>query len=180
MAYSEEKDLIQNVKELRALVDSMSSEFSQVQPSIDEILALKDDFEHLAGQTTFTIKMYEDTLAARDADYKSLLENCRSQFKQVTDDVESLVNLEVNFNQIKEQLVTCLELSEHIQNLVKGPFVLMKNEHEYVEIDERIPYKHYLKVIDSLEIGSGSGGGGGFPSETIIVSPTMGISYSAQ
>lgn len=175
MAYSENKDLIQNVKDLSSLVDEMSSEFSQVQPSITQILALRSEFENLANSTTYVIRAYENTLRARDADYNSLLEECRSQFRQVTNDVESLVNLEVNFQEIKEKIVRCIELSDHIFNLVQGPFVLMDGDAHYVEVQDRIPYKHYLKVIDSIDIGGGSGSS----SQTVRVSPSMAFSYTA-
>ena len=175
MAYSENKDLIQNVKDLSSLVDSLSSEFNQVQPSITQILELKEEFEGLAESTTSVIQTYEGTLRARDADYSALIEECRSQFKQVTDDVEALVNLEVNFEDIKGKIIQCIALSDHINNLVKGPFVLMDGDAHYVEVEDRIPYKHYLKVIDSIDIGGGSGGS----SQTVRVSPSMAFSYTA-
>ena len=86
MAYLEEKDLIQNVKDLRLKVDEMVSAFETVQPSIDEILDLKDQFNTLAEKTITVIKMYETSLAHNDEQYRDLLENCKSQFKQVIKD----------------------------------------------------------------------------------------------
>ena len=146
MAYLEEKDLIQNVKDLRLKVDEMVSAFETVQPSIDEILDLRD-----------------------------LLENCKSQFKQVTNDVESLVSLEVNFTDIKARIEECLELSKHMTQLVEGPVVLMKDRESFVEIKDRLPYKRYHNVTDVLAT---SGIGTGQLPNSFVVSPTMGISFT--
>lgn len=175
MAYSEEKDLIQNVKDLRLLVDSMSKEFGTVQPSIAEILKLKDEFNNLAERTITVIKMYEGSLAQNDKEYKDLLEACKSQFKQVTNDVESLVSLEVNFTDIKSRIEECLRLSEHMTQLVQGPVVLMKDPASYVAIKDRLPYKRYHNVTSILAT---SGMGSGQPSDQYVVSPTMGISFT--
>jgi vacuolar-type H+-ATPase subunit I/STV1 len=179
MAYSEEKDLIQNVKDLSSSVDQMCKEFSQVEPSIQEVLALRDEFTELSNKTTGVIKMYENTLKARDAEYGSLLEDCRSQFKQVTNDVESLVNLEVNFEDIKERIEQCIKLSDTIAAVAQGPFVVMKGTDDYVDPEDRLPFKHYLKVIDSAEIKGDGSSTVVLPTE-VKVSPVMAISYDAE
>ena len=175
MAYLEEKDLIQNVKDLRLKVDEMVSAFETVQPSIDEILDLKDQFNTLAEKTITVIKMYETSLAHNDEQYRDLLENCKSQFKQVTSDVESLVSLEVNSTDIKARIEECLELSKHMTQLVEGPVVLMKDRESFVEIKDRLPYKRYHNVTDVLAT---SGIGTGQMPNSFVVSPTMGISFT--
>lgn len=178
MAYSEQKDLIQNVKDLYAQVEKLGSSVSQVEPSIEEILKLRDQFENLSNQTLGVIKEYESTLENKTAEIDNLLIDCKSQFQQVTNDVEALVQLQVNFESIRGSIVKCLELSSTLADLVKGPFVLM--EGESIPIKDRVPYKHYLKVTDSVAIG-GAGGSGdqpGIPS-TVAVSPNMAISFDA-
>jgi hypothetical protein len=161
MAYSEEKDLIQNVKDLAASVEEMCQEFSQVQPSITEVLALRDEFTELADKTTGVIDQYESTLNEKNEEYGALLDDCRSQFKQVTNDVESLVNLQVNFESIKDNIEKCLALSNTVASLTEGPFVLMEGDDGYVEVADRLPYKHYLKVVDSIDLSTSSGGSSG-------------------
>ncbi len=178
MAYAEEKDLIQNIKDLRDSVEQMTAEFSTVQPSIDQILSLKSQFEDLANSTTAVIRIYENTLAAKNSEYTDLLNNCKSQFNQVTREVESLVALGLNFNEIKDKIEQCLELSDQVNYLVQDQFVIMKEGH-YIDIPNRIPYKHYLKVIDSFDISAGGGSGGGDTTH-YIVSPTLAISYTAR
>jgi hypothetical protein len=171
----------------------MCQEFSQVEPSIQEVLALRDEFTELSNTTTEVIKQYESTLKDKDDEYSALLEDCRSQFKQVTDDVESLVNLEVNFEDIKDRIEKCIALSDIITAVAQGPFVVMNGDDEYVEPKDRLSFKHYLKVIDTMELGStgssGSSGSGGssddenvrivLPSE-VQVSPSLSISYDAE
>lgn len=177
MAYSEQKDLIQNVKDLYAQVERLGSSVSQVEPSIEEILQLRDQFENLSNTTLGVIKEYESTLENKTAEIDNLLIDCKSQFQQVTNDVEALVQLQVNFESIRGSIVKCLELSSTLADLVKGPFVLM--EGESIPIKDRVPYKHYLKVTDSVAIG-GTGGSEqpGIPS-TVTVSPNMAISFDA-
>lgn len=175
MAYSEEKDLIQNVKDLYAQVDKLGKSVSQVEPSIEEILQLRDQFENLRDTTLGVIEEYESTLENKTAEIDNLLIDCKSQFQQVTDDVEALVQLQVNFESIRGAIVKCLELSSTLADLVKGPFVLM--EGESIPIENRVPYKHYLKVTDSVTIG-GTGDHPGIPS-TVAVSPNMAISFDA-
>jgi len=177
MAYSEEKDLIQNMKDLEGRINSAMNEVDSIRPDIEMIRSIKSDLESLSDATIAVVNQYETTLRDKDEEYADLLIRCKSQFRQVTDDVESLVSLEVNFTDIKDKILLCLELSEHISNLVKGPFVLMK-PNNYIQVDDRIPYKHYLKVIDAIDI---DGSGGGVPaSGRYIVSPTLGISYDAK
>lgn len=176
MAYSEEKDLIQNMKDLEGRINSAIAEVDSIRPDIEQIRSIKSDLENLSDVTIAVVNQYESTLRDKDDEYRDLLIRCKSQFRQVTDDVESLVNLEVNFTDIKDKILLCLELSEHISNLVKGPFVLMKPEN-YIPVDDRIPYKHYLKVIDAFSIGDSWG----IPaSGRYLVSPTLGISYDAK
>lgn len=171
MAYSEEKDLIQNVKDLREIVDKINGSVSELGPSIEEILALRDEFEGLADKTIGVIEQYEASIKEKDDEYNALLSECRSQFKQVTNDVEALVNLEVNFQDIKDRIELCIQLSDEISELAKGPFVLMKGKSDYVPVEDRLPYKHYLKVISAAPMT------GGIPT-AIKVSPTMGISLT--
>lgn len=176
MAYNEQKDLIQNIKELHAHVDKLGESVSQVEPSIEEILQLRDQFENLSNSTLEVIKKYESTLGEKTAEIDNLLIDCKSQFQQVTDDVESLVQLQVNFESIRGSIVKCLELSSTLADLVKGPFVLM--EGESIPIKDRVPYKHYLKVTDSVAIGGTGSDQPGIPS-TVTVSPNMAISFDA-
>lgn len=176
MPYMEEKDLIENVKNLRLEVDRMCKAFGEVEPSMNEILKLKGEFNDLANTTVAVIKMYETSLSQKNDEYKDLLENCKSQFKQVTNDVESLVSLEVNFTDIQTKIEQCLRLSEHLTNLVQGPVVLMKNGASYVQIKDRLPYKRYYNVTDVLAT---SGSGTGAPPTQYVVGPNMGISFDA-
>ena len=177
MAYNEQKDLIQNIKDLYAHVDELNESVSRVEPSIEDILRLRDEFENLSNSTLEVIKQYESTLDEKTDEFNTLLIDCKSQFKQVTNDVEALVQLQVNFDSIRDSIVRCLELSATLADLVQGPFILM--EGESIPIKDRVPYKHYLKVTDSVAIG-GTGGSDqpGIPS-TVVVSPNMAISFDA-
>jgi hypothetical protein len=164
------------VKDLAESVDKMCQEFSEVQPSISEVLELRDEFANLADKTTGVIEQYESTLTEKDAEYQALLEDCRSQFKQVTNDVESLVSLEVNFDSIKDKIEKCLQLSNTIVSITEGPFVLMDGDDGYVPVEDRLSYKHYLRVVDSIDIttgtgGSGSGSGGDTETKVVYMAP---------
>ena len=149
MSYSEDKDLIQNMKDLEEQIHGVLSKFSEVEPSIDEILGLKDQFENLKSTTLSIINQYDDTLDHKTQEMNDLLENCRSQFKQVTNDIESLVNLQVNFTDIEDKINRCLSLSSDVANIVSGPFIMMDGPDNYVEPANRLPYKYYLNVISS-------------------------------
>ena len=176
MAYSEEKDLIQNMKDLEGRINAAMLQIDEVRPDIEEIKSIKSDLEALSETTIQVVNQYESTLRDKNDEYANLLIRCKSQFNQVTNDVESLVNLQVNFTDIKDKILLCLELSEHISNLVKGPFILMKPDN-YIPVEERIPYKHYLRIIDAVTIGES----GGIPaSGRYLISPTLGISYDAK
>ena len=149
MAYSEEKDLIQNMKDLEKLVSDMNNSFSQLEPSIDEILKLKEQFENLKQSTLGIIDEYEQTLTNKTEEMNDLLTSCRSQFKQVTNDVESLVNLQVNFSSIESKINRCLELSNSVNELIQGPFVLMDGANNYVKPSDRLASKYYMNVVSS-------------------------------
>ena len=170
MAYSEELDLIQNVKNLSNEVAAMTKSFGEIEPSMDQILEMKDQFQNLHDSTVAVINEYQKTLDDKSGEMDELLENCRSQFKQVTDDVESLVNLQVNFESIKGKIETCIELSDTITGLLEGSIVFMTPDN-IVPVKDRLPYKRYLEITDSVKLSSTSG--------LLKVSPLMGIDYNA-
>lgn len=176
MAYNEQKDLIQNIKDLYLHVDELNESVGRIEPSMEDILRLRDEFENLSDSTLAVIKQYESTLDEKTSEYNNLLIDCKSQFQQVTNDVEALVQLQVNFESIRDSIVKCLELSATLADLVQGPFILM--EGESIPIKDRVPYKHYLKVTDSVAIGGTGGDQPGIPS-TVTVSPNMAISFDA-
>lgn len=171
MAYSEELDLIQNVKNLSNEIAEMTKSFGEIEPSMNQILEMRDQFQELHDSTVAVIDNYQKTLDDKSSEMDELLENCRSQFKQVTDDVESLVNLEVNFESIKDKIETCINLSDTLTGLLEGSIVFMTPDN-IVPIDDRLPYKRYLEITDSVSI-SGSIGG------VLKVSPFMGIDFNA-
>lgn len=151
MAYSEELDIIQNMKNLSKEVAGALVTLDKVQPSIDEILELKDQFQNLSDSTLEVVNKYEDQLASVSGELNNLLTDARSQFKQVTDDVESLVNLEVDFESIKEKITGCLELNDTIADLLSGTIVMMDSSN-IVKVADRRPYKRYLEIIKETNI----------------------------
>lgn len=170
MAYSEELDLIQNVKNLSDEIADMINSFGKIEPSMNQILEMKKEFQDLHDSTVAVIEKYDSTLTDKTSDMNNLLESCRSQFKQVTDDVESLVNLQVNFESIKDKITSCINLSETITGLLEGSIIFMTPDN-IVPVNERLPYKRYLEITDSVNIeGSVSG--------SYVVSPFMGISFN--
>ena len=150
MAYSEELDIIQNMKNLSKEVSDALNTIDQVQPSIDEILELKDQFQNLSDSTLEVVNKYEDQLESISGELNNLLIDTKSQFKQVTDDVEALVNLEVDFESIKEKITGCLELNDTIGDLLSGTTVMM-NSDNIIKVADRKPYKRYLEIIKMTE-----------------------------
>lgn len=146
MAYSEELDIIQNMKNLSEEVSNVLETISLVQPSIDEILLLKDEFQNLSDSTLAVIEQYETKLSESSTQIEDLLINARSQFKQVTDDVEALVNLEVDFESIKDKILECLDLNDTLTDMLSGTTVMMTGD-SLVEVVDRKPYKRYLEVL---------------------------------
>lgn len=148
MAYSEELDIIQNMKNLSQEVSDALATLSQVEPSIQEILQLKDQFQNLSDSTLEVVNEYEDRLESVSGELQDLLTNARSQFKQVTDDVEALVNLEVDFVSIKDKITNCLELNDTLVGLLSGTTVMMSSDN-IVPVEERKPYNRYFEVLSS-------------------------------
>lgn len=148
MAYSEELDIIQNMKNLSQEISDALATLSQVEPSIQEILQLKDQFQNLSDSTLEVVNEYEDKLESVSGELQDLLTNARSQFKQVTDDVEALVNLEVDFASIKDKITNCLELNDTLVGLLSGTTVMMSSD-KIVPVEERKPYNRYFEVLSS-------------------------------
>lgn len=146
MAYSEELDIIQNMKNLSKEVADALATLDDVQPSIDEILELKDQFQDLSDSTLAVIEKYESKLEEDSEKLTDLYNSARSQFKQVTDDVEALVNLEVDFESIKTKIEACLDLNETLTDLLSGTTVFMTSEDIIPEADRK-PYKRYLEIL---------------------------------
>ena len=170
--YREEMDLIQNCRNLFEQVEICMNKFGTVEPAMNQILALKTRFEQIASETTATIDLYKNELTRRGNEYDNLITNCKSQFRQVTNDVESLVNLQVNFSDIKDKILECLSLADTVNNIVKGPYILMP-ENGYVAIQDRIPYKHYAKIVESIDLDAMTGHITG----RYVVAPNLAFSY---
>jgi len=173
-AYQENLDLVQNCRNLFEEVESMSNKFNQIEPSMDRILVLKDRFEQIASETTATIDLYKGELLRRGNEYDALMENCKSKIRQVTNDVESLVNLQVNFADIKSKILECLALADAVNNIIQGNYILMPQD-KYVAIEDRVPYKHYAKIVESIDLDALTGQMSG----RYIVAPNMAFSYDA-
>lgn len=174
MPYKEEKDLVQNCKDLFETVETMGNKFNTIQPSMDRILTLRDEFESIASQTTATIALYKTELNNSKSQYQALMTTAQSQIRQVTGDIQSLVNLQVNFADIKDKILQCLSLVTTVNEVVKGPFILMQPGH-IVPKEQRVQYKHYLRVVNSVNIGALTGQMTG----RYLISPSLGISYDA-
>ena len=52
--YVNEKDLVQNMRRMTALAQQIVYEFKQVEPSMEIVYKLRDDFEDLADRTQST------------------------------------------------------------------------------------------------------------------------------
>ena len=146
MAYSEELDIIQNMKNLSSEISDTLSKLSEVQPSLDEMKELKSKFEQLEANTLSIIERYDSTLNEKSVAIENLLTNARSQFKQVTDDVESLVNLEVDFEDIKSKILECLDINTNLLDVIGGTTVRMTSDN-IIPVKDRKPYKRYLETI---------------------------------
>lgn len=146
MAYSEELDIIQNMKNISSEISDTLEKLSEVQPSLNEMNDLKSKFEQLKTNTLDIINKYDSTLNEKTVAIENLLANARSQFKQVTDDVESLVNLEVDFEDIKSKILECLEINNNLVDVVGGITVMMTSDN-IVAVGDRKPYKRYYEVI---------------------------------
>lgn len=146
MAYSEELDIIQNMKNLSSEISETLEKLSEVQPSLDEMKDLKGKFEQLESNTLNVIDKYDSTLNEKSVAIESLIADARSQFKQVTDDVESLVNLEVDFEDIKSKILECLEINDNLIDVIGGTTVMMTSDN-IIPVKDRKPYKRYYEVI---------------------------------
>lgn len=170
MAYSEELDLIQNVKNLSDEFATIMAKYDEIEPSMNQIFELRDQFQDLRDSTLAVIEEYQDELDMKTNEMDNLLESCRSQFKQVTDDVEALVNLEINFNEIRDKIETCIALSDGVTGLLEGSIILMTPDN-IVPVENRQPYKRYLEITDSTKFST--------ISSMLKVSPFMGIDFDA-
>ena len=146
MAYSEELDIIQNMKNLSVEVSNSLSKLSEVKPSLDELNDLKNQFQNLESSTIEVINRYSDDMKNNQSEYERLLSDARSQFNQVTNDVEALVNLEVDFEDIKDKIEKCLEINDNIFDATTGLKIMMTSDN-IVPVSERKPYKTYYEII---------------------------------
>lgn len=175
MSYSEGYDLVQNIKALQSFMDRIESEFSKVEPSIQDILNLKDQFDNLRDTTIGILQQYEGQMAEQAKQMEDLLENCRSQFQQVTDDVESLVNLEANFSQMKDKIEQIILIGQQFDKL--GTLVWM-DEGKPIPVEKRTPGKYYLQVIEQLRFANNPSTGEAIPiPDRLRIGPNMGISF---
>lgn len=146
MAYSEELDLIQNVKNLSNEVGAVLDLVGDVEPSIDQILELKEQFQNLSDNTLAVIDRYQVTLDEKSSEIVDMLESGRSQINQVTDDVEALVNLEVDFASIKSKIENCLDFSNSIIDLMTNGVNVLMTSGQIVPVNQRVSYRRYLEV----------------------------------
>lgn len=174
MSYSEGKDLVQNIKDLQSFMERIESEFSKVEPSIQDILDLKDQFDNLRDNTIKILQQYEGMMADQAKQMEDLLENCRSQFQQVTDDVESLVNLEANFTQMKHKIEQVILIGQQFDKL--GTIIWM-DKGKTIPVEKRTPGKYYIQVIEQLRFANNSSGEAIPIPNRLRIGPNMGISF---
>lgn len=172
--YSEGLDLVQNIKQLQSDFERIDSEISQVEPSVTEILELKDRFENLRNDTLDAFRDYEGKMKDQQKTMDDLIESGKSQLKQVTDDVESLVNLGANFTQMRDTLERVIEIGNEIDQL--GTLVWV-DKNKPIPVEKRKPGKYYLCVTDTLRYTLTNDGETIAIPNRLRIGPNIGVSF---
>lgn len=160
--YINEKDLVQNMRRMTALANQIVVEFSKVEPSMQTIYQLRDDFENLADRTITIVNNYETEIRHTNETAQQIISNLTQQTDKLRQDIEEILNIGSNFESIAEEIhvllktnETVVSLTEEFQQLVKSTGIefIRSGDSSWVEPKNRVKGRLYAEIQNTINFG---------------------------
>ena len=160
--YINEKDLVQNMRQMTALANQIVVEFSKVEPSMQTIYNLRDDFENLAERTITIVNNYENEIHQTNETAQQIISNLTQQTDKLRQDIEEILNVGSNFESISEEIhvllttnETVISLTEDFQQLVESTGIefIKSGTSSWVEPRDRVKGRLYAEVQNAINFG---------------------------
>lgn len=159
--YNSNVDLIQNMREMTALAAKLSEEFAAVEPSMETIFALRDDFENLEARTIEIVNNYETNIQNSQAEAQKIIDDLNVEVERIRSNIDELLNLSDNFESIADEIATLVQMKSTVDDLVtrmeelekKGSFVVIHEGEDDIPVEERTAGNYYLRVTDQMVSG---------------------------
>ncbi len=173
-AYRNDRDLIQNMREMQRIAAEIDRIFQKCEDNIDEIFNLRDQFADLESRTIKIVEEFEKKITEQSDNADALIAGYKEQLETLTKRIEELMGITEDFESIANQVQELLGLRDTVNELTKkvealsgksGIIVIPKGEN--IPIEERKEGTVYFQVTEERT---------SLTDETIlVVSPNMGL-----
>ena len=159
--YVNEKDLVQNMRRMTALAQQIVYEFKQVEPSMEIIYQLRDDFEDLADRTITIVNNYETAINQTNQNAQQIINNLLEQTDFIRNNINELLNIGSNFESIATQIDVLLKTNETVVSLTEdfinlaassGITFIQSGTDSWIEPRDRVKGKLYAEIRDTIII----------------------------
>lgn len=160
--YVNEKDLVQNMRRMTALAQQIVYEFSKVEPSMQTIYDLRDDFENLAERTITIVNKYETDISNTNQTAQQIISNLNQQMNTLQTNIEEIFNIGSNFESIAQEInvllstnETVIALTEEFSQLIEssGIAFIQQGTSSWVEPKNRVKGKLYAEIQNTINTG---------------------------
>lgn len=157
--YVNEKDLVQNMRRMSALAQQIVYEFSKVEPSMETIYQLRDDFENLSERTITIVNNYEEAINKANQNAQQIINNLLEQTDFIRNNINELLNIGSNFESIASQIDVLLKTNETVVSLTEDFINLMASSgitfiqsgtDSWIEPKDRTKGKLYAEIRDTI------------------------------
>lgn len=174
--YLKEQDLIQNMRNMVKIADDLKTAFSQVEPSMETIFSLRDQFEELSTETIQIVNDYKESVDSEKQRSDEILTEAQEQVQRVREDIDRLLSFEESFQEIADKVDQVLAMKDQLdlllQKIEDATSLIVMDKDSYIEPEDRQPNKFYINITDEMRtITTG---------DSVVVSPTISMKIENQ
>lgn len=160
--YKETEDLVQNMRRMTALAHEIVVEFSKVEPSMQIIYDLRDDYLNLEERTIEIVNKYQNDINNTNQNAQQIINNLMEQTDFIRNNINDLLNIGSNFESIASQINVLLKTNEEMVALTEdfinlkastGTTFIKAGTSTWVEPKDRIAGMLYAEEQTTINTG---------------------------
>ncbi len=156
-----QQDLVQRFENLVATCNRMIDRFQDVEPNIDVIYKLKDQFQELSDRTVSIVNQFQNEIFTKEDQADQIILDLNVEVNRVQENIQDLLGLSSSFDSIAEEITRLVQMDGQVSALeekvaqLEGSTKMVKPAvGSTVPVDKR--KNDSLYIITKTEKGTGA------------------------
>lgn len=156
-----QQDLVQRFESLVATCNQMIDRFQTVEPNIDVIYKLKDQFVELEHRTVSIVNQFQSEIFVKEDQADQIILDLNVEVNRIQENIQDLLGLSTSFDSIAEEITRLVQMDGQVATLeekvaqLEGSTKMVKPAvGSNVPVDKR--KNDSLYIITSKETGTGA------------------------